>query len=93
MTQVYYNKNMDNSTKQTQTCFYFISQCKRSCQNTSCRQWIDSKKNHNCVMIAAAKGPKTLQEIGNIFGVTRMRICQMEKNILQKIKFSLGQLR
>ena len=27
----------------------------------------------------------TLQQIGDIFGVTRMRICQLEKKILKKI--------
>ena len=27
----------------------------------------------------------TLQEIGDIFNVTRMRICQIEKKIINKI--------
>ncbi|MHA2039462.1 MAG: sigma factor-like helix-turn-helix DNA-binding protein [Promethearchaeota archaeon] len=27
-----------------------------------------------------------LQEIGDIFEVTRMRICQIEKNILRKLQ-------
>lgn len=27
----------------------------------------------------------TLQEIGEIFDVTRMRICQIEKTVLQKL--------
>ena len=36
-------------------------------------------------MIAADKGPMTLQEIGDIFGVTRMRICQIEKSVLKKL--------
>jgi hypothetical protein len=84
---------MDNSNEKHNTCFYYVSQCKKACQNTACRQWVNSKKHRNCVLIGAASGPKTLQEIGDVFGVTRMRICQMEKNILQKIKFSLGQLR
>ena len=28
----------------------------------------------------------TLQDIGNIFKVTRMRICQIEKNAIKKLK-------
>jgi len=43
----------------------------------------------NCVLIAAKEGPKTLQEIGEIFDLTRMRICQIEKNILGKLKSSI----
>ena len=39
-------------------------------------------------MLAAEDGPKTLQEIGDVFGVSRMRICQIEKSILAKLRKS-----
>ena len=32
---------------------------------------------------------RTLQEIGEVFNLTRMRICQIEKSILGKLKSSL----
>jgi len=57
-----------------------------NCQRKTCSQWISNPENHNCVMIAAQKGPHTLQEIGKIYGLTRMRICQIEKGIYEKIR-------
>ena len=45
----------------------------------------------NCSVIGAAQGEHTLQEIGDIFDVTRMRICQIEKDIIGKLaKTELG---
>ncbi len=29
---------------------------------------------------------KSLQEIGDLLGLTRMRICQLEKSILEKLR-------
>jgi len=67
------------------TCFSEHARCKVSCSNKDCRLWIESEQNHNCTIIAAKEGPKTLQEIGDIFKVTRMRICQIEKTIFGKL--------
>ena len=70
------------------TCFKAHKETGVSCEKTSCRYWQEMKDstNCNCVIIAAAKGPMTLQEVGNIFGVTRMRICQIEKAAKQFLK-------
>ena len=38
----------------------------------------------NCVLIAADQ-KHTLQDIGDVYGVTRMRICQIEKRALAKL--------
>lgn len=58
------------------------------CEEKSCRHWISCKKDLNCTIIAADTGPKTLQEIGDYYGISRMRICQIEKNLLEKLKNS-----
>lgn len=47
--------------------------------------WLDDKSSHNCCILKS-KEPHTLQEIGDLFGVTRMRICQLEKSILRRVK-------
>lgn len=66
-------------------CFQMHENKKIACQNKACRQWIKCSESQNCTIIASKKGPMSLQEIGDIMGVTRMRICQMEKRIVQKI--------
>jgi len=69
------------------TCFSIHAQCNVNCNRKSCDQWIDHAKSNNCTIIAAKqKGSHTLQEIGEIFGVTRMRTCQIEHDIMTKIK-------
>ena len=68
------------------TCFKEHKNSKSPCSFSDCKYWIGSNRDLNCTIIAAEEGPKTLQEIGDIFGVTRMRICQIEKNIINKLK-------
>jgi len=71
------------------TCFEAHSNYKVNCQKKSCRHHIENADSFNCVVIASQNGPYTLQKIGKIYGLTRMRICQIEKNIIQKIKNSI----
>tara|TARA_X000001388_G_C2228733_1_gene122248 strand:+ start:1931 stop:2155 length:225 start_codon:yes stop_codon:yes gene_type:complete len=66
-------------------CFELNKSKDSSCKRSECKYWIECKEENNCTIIAASSGPRTLQEIGDIFGVTRMRICQIEKKILGKI--------
>ena len=70
-------------------CYELHKSTPSGCKNNSCRYWIDSENCKNCVIIGAEKGPMTLQSIGDIFGITRMRVCQIEKKILSKIKPSI----
>lgn len=67
-------------------CFSLHEKHGVDCQRKSCSNWIDYSEGKNCVVIASKAGPKTLQEIGKIYGLTRMRICQIEKNIYEKVK-------
>lgn len=72
------------------TCFSIQSKYDVNCQRTSCKYWLQHAPSHNCILLAAQDGPRTLEEIGRLYGLTRMRICQIEKGIYSKIKKSIG---
>jgi DNA-directed RNA polymerase sigma subunit (sigma70/sigma32) len=40
----------------------------------------------NCAILASREGPKTLEEVGQMFNLTRMRICQIESSIKKKLR-------
>lgn len=72
-------------------CFNYHKENMLTCDNKKCRYWIEEKNNQNCcVNLVEEKKDMTLEEIGNIFKVTRMRICQIEKRAIQKIKEKLN---
>ena len=73
----------DETIEKDTTCFNEHKKRKLTCENKNCRQWFDKKEDFNCAILCAEKGEHTLQEIGDIFGITRMRVCQMEKIILK----------
>ena len=62
------------------------------CENYDCRHNLKSSKYYSCALIAADDGPLTLQEIGEFYGISRMRVCQIEKTILKKLKNQKGLL-
>ena len=68
------------------TCWQANEANKTPCLNKKCRLWLKCKDRQNCTIIAAHDGPLTLQEIGNLHELTRMRICQVEKEALRKIR-------
>jgi len=72
--------------KNNMTCFNAHKKHNVICQRKTCPQWISFKEGYNCTVLATVKGPYTLQKIGQIFDLTRMRICQIEKDIFDKIK-------
>jgi len=67
-------------------CYDAVEKSSCKCERKSCKQWIDFPEGKNCILITTQAGPLTLNEIGKIYGLTRMRICQIEKNIYQKIR-------
>ena len=73
-------------------CFEYNNMRKTSCAKKECRYWIKNSKSQNCCLIASSEESKnstekfTLQDIGDIFKVTRMRICQIEKIAINKLK-------
>lgn len=77
-------KNKDNIIKNT-TCFAEHKKRNATCNKTGCRNWMKHEGSLNCAVIGANKGKWILKDIGSVFGVTRMRICQIEKEILKKL--------
>ena len=71
-------------------CFEYCENKKLSCQKRTCKYWIEHDEKNNCTVLASRDGPMTLQEIGEIFGVTRMRICQIEKKILKTLSSQIS---
>ncbi len=73
-------------------CFEYHCETRKNCAKKECRYWMELKNSQNCCLIAAdkekeLKGNKfTLQDIGDIFKVTRMRVCQIEKIAISKLK-------
>jgi DNA-directed RNA polymerase specialized sigma subunit len=68
-------------------CFAAHEENNKSCQNKSCRFWHDLNDSSNCILNKVKKQEDfTLQEVGNLFGITRMRVCQIEKQSIAKIR-------
>ena len=76
----------DDIVNSCHTCYSLYSKLNIECKKTSCRHWPPSEQDLNCTILSARTGPKTLQQIGDIFNLTRMRVCQLEKSIVKKIQ-------
>jgi hypothetical protein len=63
-----------------------------SCPNNDCRNWINYEEDLNCTLIAANKGPLTLDEVGKRLGLTLVRIKQIEEEAKTKLKKRLIKL-
>ena len=79
---------MSNKDKieKNNTCFRAHEYYNLHCEKQNCRCWFDNLENLNCINLAARSGPEKQEQIGQYFGLTRMRVCQIEKSILYKIR-------
>ena len=73
-------------SEKNETCWQANKENNTPCQNKECRLWLKCNEQQNCTIIAAQEGPLTLQQIGNLHELTRMRICQVENEALRKIR-------
>jgi len=69
-------------------CYIDVLENQVCCDKEGCRYFLNSKIDLNCSLHAAYRGPMTLEEIGKFYDISRMRVCQIEKSILNKLKKS-----
>jgi len=68
-------------------CFNYHEKTKLNCEKINCRYWLDSKESQMCCLnLVNKKDNFTLENVGKLFSVTRMRICQIEKRAIEKLK-------
>ena len=74
-------------------CYQHYKQIKNKCLKKTCRYWVDCSDYQNCALNVADKSEKlTLEDVGKMFNVTRMRICQIEKQAIKKLKDKIKEI-
>ena len=76
----------NNNIVKNTTCFAEHKKRNLTCQKKNCKNWMEHSNSLNCAIIGANSGKWILKDIGEIFNVTRMRICQIEKEVIRKLE-------
>ncbi len=74
---------------QDKTCFEHCRESNYSCSNSACRCWIENHNVKNCIMLSIKKDGMTFHEIGALLKLSRMRILQIERDAITKIRSKL----
>ena len=82
------NIYMDAPPAEERKCVTACKELGVSCPNTGCRSWLDYDQDLNCIHVAVDKHEEglTLREIGDRLGISFVRVCQIEKAALGKLK-------
>ena len=68
------------------TCYGVHERLCVSCDETSCRNWINFEEDLNCAVICARKNGLPLRDVADRMGVTYVRVHQIENGAVHKMK-------